>query len=70
MIGIAVARYFYHRGRRFRRRWRRRLKPLHTLLYNKWYVDEIYDFLFVNGLSQGRRARCWRGSTRRWWTAA
>ena len=29
------------------------LKPLHGLLYNKWYVDEIYDFLFVNGLGKG-----------------
>ena len=28
-------------------------KPLHALLYNKWYVDEIYDFLFVNGLCKG-----------------
>ena len=24
-----------------------------ALLYNKWYVDEIYDFLFVNGLCKG-----------------
>jgi NADH-quinone oxidoreductase subunit L len=23
------------------------------VLQNKWYVDEIYDFLFVNGLSKG-----------------
>ena len=23
------------------------------MLYNKWYVDEIYDFLFVNGLGKG-----------------
>ena len=30
-----------------------RFKPLHTLLYNKWYVDELYDFLFVNGLGKG-----------------
>jgi len=22
-------------------------------LLNKWYVDEIYDFLFVNGLGKG-----------------
>ena len=27
--------------------------PLHPILYNKWYVDEIYDFLFVNGFSKG-----------------
>ena len=23
--------------------------PLHSLLYNKWYFDEIYDFVFVKG---------------------
>jgi NADH-quinone oxidoreductase subunit L len=23
------------------------LRPLHTFLYNKWYFDELYDFLFV-----------------------
>ena len=38
---------------RFRIASRARCKPLHTLLYNKWYVDEIYDFLFVNGLCKG-----------------
>jgi NADH-quinone oxidoreductase subunit L len=26
---------------------------LHRVLLNKWYVDEIYDFLFVNGLGKG-----------------
>jgi NADH-quinone oxidoreductase subunit L len=26
---------------------------LGKVLLNKWYVDEIYDFLFVNGLSKG-----------------
>ncbi len=40
------------------------------LLYNKWYVDEIYDFLFVNGLCKGggralRRLRPQRGGWRR-----
>ena len=28
------------------------LAPIHKLLSNKWYVDEIYDFLFVNGLGK------------------
>ena len=23
--------------------------PIHSLLYNKWYVDEIYHFIFVRG---------------------
>ena len=27
--------------------------PLYKVLLNKWYVDELYDFLFVNGLSKG-----------------
>jgi NADH-quinone oxidoreductase subunit L len=26
--------------------------PAHKTLLNKWYVDEIYDFLFVNGLAK------------------
>jgi NADH-quinone oxidoreductase subunit L len=25
---------------------------LQRVLYNKWYIDEIYDFLFVNGLAK------------------
>jgi NADH-quinone oxidoreductase subunit L len=25
-------------------------KWLHTTLYNKWYVDEFYEWAFVNGL--------------------
>ena len=27
--------------------------PLYPVLLNKWYVDEIYDFLFVRGLTKG-----------------
>jgi NADH-quinone oxidoreductase subunit L len=27
--------------------------PVYRLLLNKWYVDEIYDFLFVNGMAKG-----------------
>jgi NADH-quinone oxidoreductase subunit L len=26
---------------------------LYKVLYNKWYVDEIYDFLFVDGMCKG-----------------
>ena len=48
---------------------RRSAKPLYTLLYNKWYVDEIYDFLFVNGLCKGGGRR-WARSTATWWMAA
>ncbi len=53
VIGIVVARYFYHHKPEIPDTLEKRLKPLHGLLYNKWYVDEIYDFLFVNGLCKG-----------------
>jgi len=53
IIGIVVARYFYHRKPEIPDTLEKSLKPLHSLLYNKWYVDEVYDFLFVNGLSKG-----------------
>jgi NADH-quinone oxidoreductase subunit L len=31
----------------------RALGPVHSLLYNKYYVDEIYGTLFVDGLAKG-----------------
>jgi NADH-quinone oxidoreductase subunit L len=53
IIGISVARYFYHHKPEIPDSLETSLKPLHGLLYNKWYVDEVYDFLFVNGLGKG-----------------
>jgi NADH-quinone oxidoreductase subunit L len=50
IIGITIARYFYHHKPEIPDSMEKSLKPLHGLLYNKWYVDEIYDFIFVNGL--------------------
>ena len=58
IIGIAIARYFYHRKPVIPDNIARTLSPLYTLLYNKWYVDEIYDFLFVNGLGKGGGRVC------------
>jgi NADH-quinone oxidoreductase subunit L len=52
-IGIYVARVLYHQKPEIPDRIEASFKPVHTLLYNKWYVDEIYDFLFVNGLCKG-----------------
>jgi NADH-quinone oxidoreductase subunit L len=53
IIGISLARYLYCVKTEIPERIGVRCKPLHTLLYNKWYVDELYDFLFVNGLGKG-----------------
>ena len=35
--------------------WRTRVRPLHTLVEHKYYVDELYDLVFVRpGLALGR----------------
>jgi NADH-quinone oxidoreductase subunit L len=49
-----------------------RSKPaarLHKTLLNKWYLDEIYDFIFINGLAKGG-GRCWAHSTAMSWIGA
>ena len=53
LIGISIARYFYHHRPHIPDRIEATLAPLHGLLLNKWYVDELYDFLFVNGFAKG-----------------
>jgi NADH-quinone oxidoreductase subunit L len=58
IIGILLARYLYCIKTDIPTRIRARCGPLHTLLYNKWYVDELYDFLFVNGLGKGGGRVC------------
>jgi NADH-quinone oxidoreductase subunit L len=51
--GIAVAYVFYVKKPWIPEKLYERFRGLHKVLYNKWYVDEIYDFLFVNGLCKG-----------------
>ncbi len=34
--------------------------PLHSFLFNKWYFDEIYDFIFVRG-ARGLGDLFWKG---------
>ncbi len=51
--GILLARYLYLERPQITGMLRERFPVLHKTLLNKWYVDEIYDFLFINGLSKG-----------------
>jgi NADH-quinone oxidoreductase subunit L len=53
IAGIALARYLYLVRADIPARIADSVRPLYTTLYHKWYVDEIYDFLFVNGLGKG-----------------
>ena len=52
-IGISVAYRFYQVKPDIPESLARTFQPLYNALYHKWYVDEIYDFLFVNGLGKG-----------------
>ena len=38
-----------------------RMRTLHRLLFRKYYVDELYDFLFVNPTVNGSRDLLWKG---------
>ncbi len=51
--GIWLARRLYHHKPEAADALERRFRPVHTLLYNKYYVDELYNALFVNGLAKG-----------------
>jgi NADH-quinone oxidoreductase subunit L len=53
LIGISIARYFYHHRPEIPDKIGATCGPLYGVLLNKWYVDEIYTFLFVNGLAKG-----------------
>ena len=47
IVGIFLASAFYWWGWLSAADVRRQFAPLHTALVNKWWFDELYDFLFV-----------------------
>ena len=49
LIGITVASLMYRQGKIDPTAIAKRFAPLYKLSLNKWYFDEIYDFLFVKG---------------------
>ena len=48
LLGLGVAWLFYIRDPRIPARLAHTHAPLYRFIYNKWYFDEIYDFLFVH----------------------
>jgi NADH-quinone oxidoreductase subunit L len=48
-LGFVVAWYYYILHEGLAKRIADYGGPLHAFLYNKWYFDEIYDFVFVRG---------------------
>jgi NADH-quinone oxidoreductase subunit L len=47
LIGLGTAYVFYIRDSSIPKRLAENQRPLYLFLLNKWYFDEIYDFLFV-----------------------
>ena len=46
-IGLATAWLFYIRNPEIPRALARTHRPLYLLLLNKWYFDELYEYVFV-----------------------
>ncbi|RMD49356.1 MAG: NADH-quinone oxidoreductase subunit L [Alphaproteobacteria bacterium] len=49
LLGFATAWLFYIRRPDLPRRLAEAQRPLYLFLLNKWYFDEVYDFVFVRG---------------------
>lgn len=47
LTGLAIAYLFYIRSPEIPARLAREQRPLYLFLLNKWYFDELYDFIFV-----------------------
>jgi len=60
LIGISIAYLFYVKNPALPRQLAERRKVLYKLVFNKYYVDEIYDALFVNSLKR-LGTGLWRG---------
>ena len=51
--GIWLARHLYLRRTELPEKIARWSGPLYGVLLNKWYIDELYRALFINGLAKG-----------------
>jgi NADH-quinone oxidoreductase subunit L len=55
VLGLAIAYYYFILRPELPARMAAKAGMLYTFLYNKWYFDELYDFLFVRpSMSLGR----------------
>ncbi len=50
IVGLLAARWMYVKEPEAADRMVERLGPVHTLVYNKYWIDELYDVLFVNSI--------------------
>lgn len=48
LIGITIAGFLYLANPTLPAKFTSTFPALHRAVFNKWYIDELYDFLFVN----------------------
>jgi NADH-quinone oxidoreductase subunit L len=48
VVGIMIAVTYYVKNTSLPASFTAKFPALHRAVYNKWYIDELYDFLFVN----------------------
>jgi len=48
VVGIAIAFTLYIKNTEIPKKFTSAFPGLHRAVYNKWYVDELYDYVFVN----------------------
>jgi NADH-quinone oxidoreductase subunit L len=61
VIGILIARWVWVKRRSIAENAAREFAPIHRLLLNKYYVDEIYDAAVVQPIHAVSREGLWRG---------
>ena len=59
-LGLGLSYVFYMLAPDLPARVAAAFRPLHSLFYNKWYVDELYEWLFVRG-AKALGMALWRG---------
>jgi NADH-quinone oxidoreductase subunit L len=60
LVGIGIAYLFYVKNPAIPKMLAEKLKGLYKLVFNKYYVDELYEILFINSL-KNLGTGLWRG---------
>jgi NADH-quinone oxidoreductase subunit L len=60
LTGIGIATWMYMKRPELPAQFTAKFSKLHRWVYNKWYIDELYDYLFVNPCKAFGQF-CWKG---------
>jgi NADH-quinone oxidoreductase subunit L len=58
--GIYAARFLYLKRSELLRKWSESMRRVHSVLWNKYFVDEIYDRIFVTPIVHGSEKLLWK----------